>query len=116
MRRGLSSRGETPPASYARDERALALAAAGSLLGVLLAQALGKTLASLLFGVTATDPATIGAVVLLLLAVALALPKLPSVPGSRVVKRPPARRSSLYSTGGGLSGSGISALPFLPKK
>jgi predicted permease len=63
--------------------RALALAAAGSLLGVLLALALGKTLASLLFGVTATDPATIGAVVLLLLAVALATSYVPARSAAR---------------------------------
>lgn len=67
--------------------RALALAAMGSLLGVLLALALGKTLASLLFGVTATDPATIGEVVLLMLAVALATSY---VPGRSAAKTDPA--------------------------
>ena len=51
--------------------RALGLAAVGSLLGVVLALVFGRFLESLLFGVKATDPVTLAAVLLLMLAVSL---------------------------------------------
>jgi putative ABC transport system permease protein len=60
------------------------LAAAGLFLGLIGALSLGRFLHSLLFGVGATDPATLGGVALLLAAVALAACLLPALRALRV--------------------------------
>ena len=56
----------------------MAVVAAGVAIGVLAAAALARLMASLLFGVGALDPAAFGAVVLLLLGVALAACAVPA--------------------------------------
>src|SRR6185436_6717754 len=56
----------------------LALAVAGAVVGVVAAVALTRLMSSLLYGVTATDPLTFGAVSLLLLLVATGAAWLPA--------------------------------------
>jgi putative ABC transport system permease protein len=56
----------------------LALAVAGAVIGVVAAAALTRLMSSLLYGVTATDPLTFGAVALLLLLVAAGAAWLPA--------------------------------------
>jgi ABC-type antimicrobial peptide transport system permease subunit len=62
----------------------LALAGAGVMLGVAASLALAKLLASMLYGVTATDPVTFGGTVLLLLALAAVAGYLPARRAARV--------------------------------
>jgi ABC-type antimicrobial peptide transport system permease subunit len=62
----------------------LALGAAGVVLGAGGAWALSRVLATLLFGVTATDPATFASVALLLLLVALLATLWPASRAARV--------------------------------
>ena len=58
--------------------RAVALAAAGALIGVLAAMALGRVIQSQLFGVGILDPITLGAVIMLLIGSAAAASFLPA--------------------------------------
>ena len=66
--------------------RAMALAGAGLALGLAGALALTRTLSGLLYGVSASDPATFAAVALLLAAVALAAS---AIPGRRAARLDP---------------------------
>jgi ABC-type antimicrobial peptide transport system permease subunit len=65
-------------------QRSLALSAAGLLAGLLVALALSRLLASLLFGVGATDPATYGGVAALLLLVSAIASWIPARRATRV--------------------------------
>ena len=60
------------------------MAALGTVIGVAAAIALSRSMEGLLFGVTATDPVTIGAVVGMLLAVALIACYVPAWRATRV--------------------------------
>jgi predicted permease len=62
----------------------LVLAAAGALLGLIGLAALGRSIASLLYGVTATDPAVFGGVVFLFIAVGALSAYIPARRASRV--------------------------------
>jgi putative ABC transport system permease protein len=62
----------------------LGLAAAGVVCGVAGSLAVGRILASRLFGVTASDPATLSAVTLLLLLVAAAACAIPAFRATRI--------------------------------
>ena len=62
----------------------LSMAVTGTAIGVAASIALSRTLQSLLFGVTATDPVTFGAVVAMLLAVALVACYIPAWRATRV--------------------------------
>jgi putative ABC transport system permease protein len=64
--------------------RGLSLAAAGLAIGLALAWALTRTLQNVLYGVSAADPATLGAVVALLAAIALAACYIPARRASRL--------------------------------
>jgi putative ABC transport system permease protein len=64
--------------------RGLALASAGTALGLLGALAANRALGALLFEVTPSDPLTLGAVAVGLLAVAAVASVLPARAGSRV--------------------------------
>ncbi len=64
--------------------QSLRLAAAGAVLGLLASLAGTRVLAKVLFGLTATDPATFAGAILLLLAVALAAGALPARRAARV--------------------------------
>jgi ABC-type antimicrobial peptide transport system permease subunit len=60
------------------------MVAAGAFVGLIAALVLSRFLASLLYGVTATDPATFGLITALLAAVALAAAFLPARRATRV--------------------------------
>ncbi|HSF41143.1 MAG TPA: ABC transporter permease [Thermoanaerobaculia bacterium] len=65
-------------------QQGMRLVAAGIVFGVLVALGVSHLLSSLLFGITATDPMTFGAVVLLFFVVALAAVYLPALRATRV--------------------------------
>jgi putative ABC transport system permease protein len=62
----------------------MALAIAGTAIGLVAAFALTRVMSSMLFGVSATDPATFGVTAAILLAVALAASIVPAIRAARV--------------------------------
>src|SRR5260370_7397771 len=74
----------------------LALAAVGILIGVASSWALARAISGLLFGVTATDPATFTGMLILLTAVAALAGYLPARPPSRINPMPPFRPHSRH--------------------